>query len=127
MTAHSNHEVAALDLWRAAEADYQNEARHRAFIAYCAQTGILPFAAARYAQREKVYPGDPVVARCREILLAQAVAGMGAPQPPGGIVGFVRRHRTTIAALSAAVILALLFLVLRGLQSIPAQLERMFR
>ncbi|MBI5525984.1 MAG: hypothetical protein HY897_06580 [Deltaproteobacteria bacterium] len=112
----SSQESQALELWKAAEADFQNEMRHKAFITYCAQTGILPFAAARYTEWEKTHPRNPVVARCREMLVAQAVASMGAPAPPGGLVGFVHRYKAAIIVVSVIVTLALAFLVLQKLQ-----------
>lgn len=123
----SPQEAAALELWREAEADYENEKRHTTFIVYCAQTGILQFAAERYAEREQANPGDQVASRCKKILLAQAVIGMGAPRPPDGLLGFVQKHRVGIVAAAAAAIMGLLFLVVRGLQTLPAQIDRMLK
>lgn len=111
---------AALELWRAAEVDFQNEMRHKAFITYCAQTGMLPFAAARYAEKEKANPGDPVVTRCRELLVAQAVAAMGTPAPPGGAVGWLNRHRAVIIAAFAIATVFLAFLVLKKFLALNA-------
>ena len=100
-------EAQALALWKAAEADFADEKRHTAFIEWCAQTGLLPLAARLYAAREEASPGDPAVARCRELIVAKAVATLGVPARPAGSIGFFVRHKQAILIALGVATLAL--------------------
>lgn len=120
----ASRESEALALWKAAEADFADEKRHRAFIVFCGQTGQLPLAGRLYAARADSSPGDPAIARYRELVVAQAIAAMGAPRRPEGPVGFFMRHKQAILIAFSAVTLVLALLLIRKVAALSGVLAR---
>jgi hypothetical protein len=111
--AKNPREAQAMALWEAAAADWGDEKRHRAFIVFCGQTGQLPLAGRLYAAREAASPGDPATARYRDMVVAQAMAALGAPSRPTGTVGFLVRHKKTILLAIAGAGLVLAIVIIR--------------
>ena len=120
----TSREAQALALWKAAEADFADEKRHRAFIVFCGQTGQLPLAGRLYAARAESAPDDPSIARYREMVVAQAIATMGAPQRPAGSIGFFVRHKRTILVVLSAATLVIALLLIRKIAALSGVLGR---
>jgi hypothetical protein len=83
-------EAAALDaegqrLWAAAEAAWQDDGAHDAFVKHCSQHGLLGPAGRAYRGRLDREPGDAVAARMQKRIVAMATAVLqpsrGAPTP----------------------------------------------
>lgn len=120
----TSREAQALALWKAAEADFADEKRHTAFIVFCGQTGQLPLAGRMYAARAEASPADPAIARYREMVVAQAIAAMGAPQRPAGSLGFFVRHKRGILTILSAVTLLVAILLIRKIAALSGVLGK---
>ena len=120
-------EAQALQLWKAAEADFTDEKRHRAFIAFCVQTGCLPFAARLYAERGKAAPDDAAVKRYQEMVVAQALATIGTPGTPEGSLGFFVTHKRAILIAISALTLILSVLLIRKIAGLLGTIGAAYR
>lgn len=120
----TSREAQALALWAAAEADFADEKRHTAFIVFCGQTGQLPLAGRLYAARAEAAPDDPAIARYRELVVAQALATLGAPQRPAGPLGFFVRHKRTILVVLSAVTLVIALVLIRKIAALTGVLGK---
>lgn len=62
------------ELWSKLEADWNDPARHEAFIDACSRAGALPEAARRYRIKAEQMPGDTLAVRHRDELVNRLLA-----------------------------------------------------
>ena len=100
-------DVEAAALWSAVEADWDDPARHDAFLAFCQRTAQFPFAAARYraAQAARGAAAEPHAARALERLskLAFTALELSAKREPREPAR--APYRNTMAVLGLVLIL----------------------
>ena len=102
----------AAALWAACEADWDDPARHDAFLACCQRTAQFPFAAARYraARASRGAAAEPAASRALERIekLALTALQLSSPRAPGSAGGLPYKN-------AMAVLAVVLFLIVGGL------------
>lgn len=78
-TAVTPLDDAAEALWRDAQADWANGARHDAFLKHCSLVGQLGAAGRRYRERADADPGDTLARKMQERVLAMATVALATP------------------------------------------------